>query len=127
MADTKELIAEARNYPACGCVGIWNELQRLADALEASEARAEAAELRVTAFINWQAEMQIERNGMLAEREAATAKIERLRAVARGSKRLATEFPRGKEELKWMPDETLTLFLTYDTALDAIQPGDLDD
>ena len=111
MADTKALIAEARNYPACGCVGIWNEIQLLADALEASEARAEAAELRVTAFINWQAEMQIERNGMLAEREADKARIERLRAVARELERfIAPMWPK-------------PIF----NSLDALQPGDLDD
>ena len=109
MTDTKELIAEAR--AKAGYSVFESTINNLADALEALEARAEAAELRVTAFINWQAEMQIERNGMLAEREADKARIERLRAVARELERfIAPMWPK-------------PIF----NSLDALQPGDLDD
>ena len=54
MSETNgELIAEARDYPPCGCNGCWNELQRLADALEESEAQLAEALIEVRSRESW--------------------------------------------------------------------------
>ena len=121
MSETNgELIAEARDYPPCGCNGCWNELQRLADALEAARERARLAEAHdVQPYPTAEAYERV-CAALVAER----ARSGRLRTVARRSVMEVADHDECRtKDPAWRYRRSCLAC----AALDALQPGDLDD